>query len=52
MLDEKREPYNQAGEGDDEMADAEFRKKKHWEKFWKQSKSELSGGRKKKKGKH
>jgi hypothetical protein len=43
----KREPYNVAGEGDDEMADAVFRKKKHWEKFWDKSKKEL--GRKKNK---
>ena len=50
MLDEKkRGPYLQAGEGDDEMADATFKKKKNWQKFWKTSKKELSGGRKNKK---
>jgi hypothetical protein len=50
MLDEKREPYNVSGEGDDEMSDAVFRKKKHWEKFWDKSKKEIgSGGKKSKK---
>ncbi len=53
MLDEKkREPYLQSSEGDDEIADAEFRKKKHWEKFWNQSKNELNSGKKRKPSKH
>lgn len=38
-----------ASEGDDEMADATFKKKKNWQKFWKTSKKELSGGRRNKK---
>ncbi len=46
MDEQKREPYLQAGEGDDEMADAAWRKKAHWEKFWNKSKKELGSGKK------
>lgn len=42
----EREPYLQAGESDDEQADATFKKQKGWEKLWKQTKKEV-GGRKK-----
>jgi len=49
---EKETGFLTGNEGDDEMADATFKKKKNWQKFWKTSKKELSGGRKAKKSKH
>jgi len=39
----KREPYPQAGEGDDESADAVWKKKKNWTKLWRSIKNEISG---------
>ena len=34
--------YPQAGEGDDERADAVWKKKKNWIKLWRNIKNELS----------
>lgn len=38
-----REAYPQAGEGDDERADAEWKKRKNWTKLWRRVNNELSG---------
>lgn len=35
--------YPQAGEGDDELADAAWKKKKGWTKLWGKVKNEISG---------
>ena len=37
-----REPYPQAGEGDDEKADTAWKKKKSWTSLWRKMKNELS----------
>ena len=36
------EPYPHAGEGDDERADAVWKKKKNWTKLWRKVSNELS----------
>lgn len=37
-----RDSYPQAGEGDDEAADAVWKKKKNWTKLWRRVNNELS----------
>lgn len=41
-----KEPYAQAGEGDDEQADAVWKKKKSWTKMWRTVGNELSNNNK------
>lgn len=44
----KKDWYPQAGEGDDELADAAWKKKRGWTKLWDKMKDELSGNTKRK----
>lgn len=41
-MKKNREPYPQVGEGDDEAADAEWKRKRGWTKMWGKVKNELS----------
>lgn len=46
MKSENDKSYPQAGEGDDERADAVWKKKKNWTKLWRKVSNELSNSNK------